>query len=136
MATEKSMTLISQIILILLNLIGASCEDDTNQISEKESFVQSVLLPDTVQQGEKVEIEFELLVSGCWTYSRLEKEINGQTISLKVFINNSSRNNVDVNCPTGFFTETIKEQVILNSSGRHDLTFNDSTLLKKIFVTN
>lgn len=119
-----------------LTLMGASCNDDTNQITEKENFVQSVLLPDTVHQGESFEIEFELLVSGCWTYSRLEKEIDGQTTSFKVFINNTSRDDVDVNCPTGFFTETIKEQIILNSSGSNDLIFNDGTLLKKIFVTN
>lgn len=128
------MKLIPQIILMSLILMGASCDDDTNQLTEKETFVESVLLPDTVRQGESFEIEFEISVSGCWTYSGLEKEIDEQTTSFKIFINNPSKDDTRVNCPTGFFSETVNEQIILTSLGINNLSFNDSTLLKKIFV--
>lgn len=122
--------------LMSLTLVESSCNDEIDQIIEKEIFAQSVQLPDTVNLGQGFEIEFQISVSGCWTYSRLEKEMNQNTTSFKIFIHNPSTHNPEVACPTGFFTETIKEQIILTSLGSNDLLFNDSTLLKKIFVTN
>ncbi|MDA9111804.1 hypothetical protein N9J39_02920, partial [Flavicella sp.] len=123
-------------LLFLSILINLSCIDNDVQNLEKNSFIQSVILPDTITMGSPFNIEFEISVSGCWTYSRLEKEIDEKNTSFKIFIINQSRDDATVNCPTGFFTETIKEQIVLSSLGSNDLIFNDSTLIKRIFVTN
>ena len=130
------MKLMLAVILISITLVGASCDDDSDQLTEKTTFVESVLSPDTVRQGESFEITFEISVSGCWNYSRLETEIDEKTTSFKVFINNPSKGNPEVTCLTGFFTRTIKEQIILHSSGENNLIFNDTMLVKKIFVNN
>lgn len=121
--------------LTALTLTGASCNDDTNQITEKETFIQSVLSPDTVRQGESFEIEFEITVSGCETYSRLLVEEIRNDLYFTIFIKDPSEGNLQINCVTGIFTEKIKEEIKTNGSGKKSLIFNDSTLVRKIFLT-
>lgn len=52
---------------------------------------------------------------------------------LLTLIGVSCDDDIRVNCPTSFFSETIKEQIILNSLGINDLVFN-TTFLKRMFV--
>ena len=54
-------------LMSLTLIIESSCDDETNSITEKEIFVQSVIMPYTVFTQENFEIEFEISVSGCET---------------------------------------------------------------------
>lgn len=130
------MKILFQIILMSLTMVGVSCDDDADQGTEGEAFVQSVDVPDTVTLGVGFTMEFVISLSGCWTYARLEKEEAGSSNTFRVFAKNPSAGDASVACPTGLFTETIQEQVTLNTPGSNDLIFNDNTLQKTIFVTN
>ena len=128
------MNLILKQLLLLSILINLSCTDNDVQNLEKNSFIQSVILPDTITMGSPFNIEFELSVSGCQTYSRFELNKDQENIFLKVFTQNQTNTDPDVNCLTGLFTEKVIEEIQLNSIGEKQIIINDSTIVKTIFI--
>jgi len=120
--------------IILFSLVG--CDDSDQGIPEKEVFVVSVEVPDTVQRGVEFNMKIELSLSGCWTFSRLTKELTPSSINYKAFAKNPSFNNPEVQCPTGFFQEIHQEKVVLDATGQVSFIFNDSSIIKNVIVKN
>jgi len=112
------------ILLISISLCNCS-EDDSNQFEERTTIVQTAEIPTNASANMEFEIEFEISVSGCWTFSRIEKNENEREILITVYTKNENLNNP---CLTGIFTENITERLIISSIGDKVIKFNDSEI--------
>tara|TARA_B110000967_G_scaffold208933_1_gene262903 strand:+ start:845 stop:1189 length:345 start_codon:yes stop_codon:yes gene_type:complete len=112
-----------------------SCNnDDVDNIEEQKTTIQSAIIPEMVLSNEEFEIQFEISVSGCWTYSRIEKNENENEILITVFTKNENLNNPEINCLTGIFTEQIIERLSINSIGDKTIRFLNSDLEYNITI--
>ena len=127
---KENMKSLTKVIIILWALINLSCYNNSQQIIEKQKSINSVEVQDTVTVGVPFEIEIEISVSGCDTYSRFELEETEEDLFLKVFINKYPYKT----CLTGIFIEKIKEEIKIETLGEKKLIINDSTIVKTIQV--
>ena len=126
---------LKSLILLPIFLFFINCEKDDDSKTISEEFLISVVnaeLPEKVNVNQEFEINLELSLSGCWSYSRIEKEELKDEIKFKVYA--VIITSPDEMCTTGFYKQEIIEKIKIENLGEKTISFENSKIIKKIIV--